>query len=133
VLHEVTAGEARLMCLLFPHLAAWISIMPGIWVIRFRSWPGPGLPRWPAGGCGVVSAPVHDRYPRRLQDLACGERPVQVVLEARRFCCGNRRARWRRSPSRCLGSPPGISAAPQGCGTCWRRSRWRWAAVRGPG
>jgi transposase len=40
-------------------------------------------------GCGAVSAQVHDRYRRRLADLACGGRPVQVVLEVRRFCCGN--------------------------------------------
>jgi transposase len=32
---------------------------------------------------------VHDRYWRSLADLACGGRPVQVVLEVRRFCCGN--------------------------------------------
>jgi Transposase/zinc-finger of transposase IS204/IS1001/IS1096/IS1165 len=40
-------------------------------------------------GCGVASARVHDRYRRRLADLACGGRPVQVVLEACRFRCGN--------------------------------------------
>src|SRR5260370_4411087 len=39
--------------------------------------------------CGVVSARVHDRYRRRLADLACGGRPVQVVLEARRVRCGH--------------------------------------------
>jgi hypothetical protein len=43
-----------------------------------------GLP-----GLWVVSARVHDRYRRRLADLACGGRPVQVVLEACRFRCGN--------------------------------------------
>ena len=32
---------------------------------------------------------MHDRYRRRLADLACGGRPVQVVLEVRRFCCGS--------------------------------------------
>jgi len=39
--------------------------------------------------CGVVSSQVHDRYRRGLADLGCGGRPVQVVLEVRRFCCGN--------------------------------------------
>jgi hypothetical protein len=37
----------------------------------------------------VVSAQVHDRYRRRLAKLACGGQPVQVVLAARRFSCGN--------------------------------------------
>jgi hypothetical protein len=37
----------------------------------------------------VASVRVHDRYRRRLADLACGGRPVQVVLEACRFRCGN--------------------------------------------
>jgi transposase len=32
---------------------------------------------------------VHDRYQRRLQDVACGGRPVQVEWEVRRFVCGN--------------------------------------------
>jgi hypothetical protein len=39
--------------------------------------------------CGTPSARVHDRYRRRLQDLSCAGRPVQVVLEVRRFICGN--------------------------------------------
>lgn len=89
MLHELTAGEASLLCLLFPHLAgleidqvedlgAAVQI-----VARTRT-------AWLAcRGCGVVSARVHDRYRRRLQDLACGGRPVRVVLEVRRFCCGN--------------------------------------------
>jgi transposase len=37
----------------------------------------------------VVSAQVHDRYRRGLAGLGCGGRPVQVVLEVRRFYCGN--------------------------------------------
>ncbi|WP_442939303.1 transposase family protein [Nonomuraea sp. SYSU D8015] len=30
---------------------------------------------------------MHDWYRRRLQDLACGGRPVQVELEVRRLSC----------------------------------------------
>jgi transposase len=37
--------------------------------------------------CGEPAARVHDRYWRRLQDLACCGRPVQVVLQVRRFIC----------------------------------------------
>ncbi|MUN41695.1 transposase family protein [Actinomadura litoris] len=40
-------------------------------------------------GCGTSSARVHDRYRRRLQDVSCGGRPVQVEPEVRRFICGN--------------------------------------------
>jgi transposase len=39
--------------------------------------------------CETPSARVHDRYRRPLQDLACAGRPVQVVLEVRRFICDN--------------------------------------------
>ncbi|MFI9559517.1 transposase family protein [Nonomuraea endophytica] len=39
--------------------------------------------------CGRLSSRVHDRYRRRVQDVACGGRPVEVVLEVRRFICGN--------------------------------------------
>ena len=38
---------------------------------------------------GALSARVHDRYRRCLQDLACGGRPVQVELEVRRLICDN--------------------------------------------
>jgi hypothetical protein len=31
----------------------------------------------------------HDRYWRRLQDLACCGRPIQVVLQVRWFICDN--------------------------------------------
>ena len=37
--------------------------------------------------CGEPAIRVHDRYWRRLQDLSCCGRPVQVVLQVRRFIC----------------------------------------------
>ena len=40
-------------------------------------------------GCGVLASQVHDRYWRGLAGRGGGGRPVQVVLEVRRFCCGN--------------------------------------------
>ena len=40
-------------------------------------------------GCGRTSSRVHDRYRRRLHDLACSGRPVLIELEVRRFICGN--------------------------------------------
>ncbi|MGW4799224.1 transposase family protein [Nonomuraea sp. NPDC004297] len=40
-------------------------------------------------GCGRASSRVHDRYRRRLHDLACSGRPVLIELEVRRFICGN--------------------------------------------
>jgi transposase len=89
VLHELTAGEADLLVVLFPHLAALdlvhIEDLGGGVRITART----RTVLLACRGCGVVSAQVHDRYRRRLADLACGGRPVQVVLEACRFRCGN--------------------------------------------
>ena len=89
MLHELTAGEARLLCLLFPHLAGLdidhVEDLGDAVQIVARTRTASLACR----GCRVVSARVHDRYRRRLQDLACGGRPVQVVLAARRFGCGN--------------------------------------------
>ncbi|MEU6720987.1 transposase family protein [Nonomuraea sp. NPDC046802] len=39
--------------------------------------------------CGEPAARVHDRHRRRLQDLACGGRPVQIELKVRRLICDN--------------------------------------------
>ena len=89
MLHELTAGEADLLVVLFPHLAGLdlvhIEDLGGGVRITART----RTVLLACRGCGVVSARVHDRYRRRLADLACGGRPVQVVLEACRFRCGN--------------------------------------------
>src|SRR6516164_6105002 len=89
VLHELTAGEAGLLVVLFPQLAdldlVYVEDLGGGVRITARTRTALLACR----GCGVVSTRVHDRYRRRLADLACGGRPVQVVLEARRFRCGN--------------------------------------------
>jgi transposase len=89
VLHACTAGEAGLVAGLFPHLA-------GLDVARVED-TGEGVQitartvtvSLACRGCAVVSARVHDRYWRRLADLGCGGRPVRVVLQVRRFRCGN--------------------------------------------
>jgi transposase len=89
VLYELTAGEAGLLALLFPHLAGLElcqveDLGDGVRIVaRTRT------ASLACRGCGAVSAQVHDRYRRRLQDLACAGRPVQVVLEVCRFCCGS--------------------------------------------
>jgi transposase len=89
VLHELTAGEAGLLVVLFPRLAGLdlvhVEDLGGGVRITART----RTVLLACRGCGVVSARVHDRYRRRLADLACGGRPVQVVLEACRFRCGN--------------------------------------------
>ena len=89
MLHELTAGEAGLLVVLFPHLAdldlVYVEDLGGEVRIMARTRTALLACR----GCGVVSARVHDRYRRRLADLACGGGPVQVVLEACRFRCGN--------------------------------------------
>ena len=89
MLHELTGGEAGLLVVLFPHLAGLdlvhVEDLGGGVRITART----RTVLLACRGCGVVSARVHDRYRRRLADLACGGRPVQVVLEACRFRCGN--------------------------------------------
>jgi transposase len=89
VLHELTDREVGLLYLLFPHLSGLdldrVEDLGGSVKIVARTGSGPVACR----ACGTLSARVHDRYRRRLQDLACGGRPVQVELEVRRFICGN--------------------------------------------
>jgi transposase len=89
VLHELTAREAGLLVMLFPHLAGLdldhVEDLGGGVRIAARTRTAALSCR----GCGQISARVHDRYRRRLADLACGGRPVQVVLEVRRFRCGS--------------------------------------------
>jgi hypothetical protein len=87
VLHQLTGGEARVLALLFPHLNGvdleQAEDLGGSVRIMARTRGGPAACR----GCGTASAQVHDRYRRRLHDLPCGGRPVQVELEVRRFRC----------------------------------------------
>jgi hypothetical protein len=89
VLHELTAGEASLLALLFPHLADLELRQAGDLGEGVRIVARTRTASLACRGCGAVSAQVHDRYRRRLQDLACARRPVQVVLEVCRFCCGS--------------------------------------------
>ncbi|MFM9700870.1 ISL3 family transposase [Streptomyces europaeiscabiei] len=44
----------------------------------------------PCPGCGTNSRSVHDRYGRRLADVAAGGRPVTIRLTVRRFRCETR-------------------------------------------
>ena len=89
MLHELTGGEAGLLVVLFPHLAGLdlvhVEDLGGGVRITART----RTVLLACRGCGVVSARVHDRYRRRLADLGCGGRPVQVVLEVCRYRCGN--------------------------------------------
>jgi transposase len=90
VLHEVAGSEAVLLVLLFPQLA-------GLEILRVEDLGADGV-RITARSvtvsaacrlCGQVSAAGHDRYPRRLADLPCGGRAVEIVVSARRFRCPN--------------------------------------------
>ncbi|MEV4010938.1 ISL3 family transposase [Nonomuraea angiospora] len=89
VLRELTDGEANLLQVLFPHLAGLTlseveDLGESVKIIA-RTGPGPRECR----GCDRPAARVHDRYRRRLRDLSCAGRPVQVELEVRRFICDN--------------------------------------------
>jgi transposase len=87
VLHEVTAGEAGLLVMLFPQLAgldiAHIEDLGDGLRITARTAAVPAACR----DCGTVSARVHERYWRYPADLACGGRPVRIALQVRRFRC----------------------------------------------
>ena len=89
MLHQLPEGEVHLLSVLFPHLAGLDlrQVQDTGDGVRIRARTGAGPV--PCPGCGTASARVHDWYRRRLQDLACGGRPVQVELEVRRMRCGN--------------------------------------------
>jgi transposase len=89
VLHVVTGAEAGLLVLLFPQLAGLDLDHVEDTGEKVRIVARTRTASLACRGCGVVSGRVHDRYRRRLHDLACGGRPVEIVLEVRRFCCGN--------------------------------------------
>jgi transposase len=87
VLHQLTQGEVHLLYVLFPHLAGLelSQVHDTGEGVRITARTGAGPVACP--GCGTPSARVHDRYRRRLRDLPCGGRPVQVELEVRRMRC----------------------------------------------
>ena len=89
MLHELTEGEAGLLVMLFPHLAGLDLEHAEDLGERVRITARTRTAVLACRGCGVLSSQVHDRYWRGLADGGCGGRAVQVVLEVRRFCCGN--------------------------------------------
>ena len=70
MLHELTGREAGLLYLLFPHLSGLdldrVEDLDDSVKIVARTGSGPVACR----DCGILSARVHDRYRRCLQDLA---------------------------------------------------------------
>jgi transposase len=89
VQHELPAEEARLVYLLFAQLRG-LELDQGEDrgdLVRLVARTRTSLVTCPE--CGEPATRVHDRYWRRLPDLACGGRPVQVVLQVRRFICAN--------------------------------------------
>ena len=89
MLPQLTGDQARLLRVLFPHLdgleVAQVGDLSDSVRITVRTGTAPVLCR----GCQMASVRVHDRYRRYLHDLACGGRPVQIVLETRRLRCTN--------------------------------------------
>jgi hypothetical protein len=71
------------------------SLVPGGFVVEGVSndLVGTVITVRPAGktsqcpGCGTDSARIHSRYRRRLTDLPIANRPVCIVILARRFHC----------------------------------------------
>jgi transposase len=89
VLHVLTGAEAGLLVLLFPQLSGLDLDYVEDTGEKVQIMARTRTTSLACRGCRLVSARVHDRYRRRLHDLACGGRPVEIVLEVCRFCCGN--------------------------------------------
>lgn len=89
MLHVLTGAEAGLLVLLFPQLSGLDLEYAGDTGEKVQVVARTRTASLACRGCGVVSGRVHDRYRRRLHDLACGGRPAEIVLEVRRFRCGN--------------------------------------------
>ncbi len=53
-------------------------------------------------GCNRRSSRVHSRYRRTVADLPWEGLPVKILLESRKFFCGNGRCPRTSSRSRCL-------------------------------
>ena len=87
--HELSAEEARLTYSLFAHLGSLeldqVEDVGDLVRLVARTRTSPVT----CPECGEPAPRVHDRYWRRLQDLSCCGRPVQVVLQVRRFICDN--------------------------------------------
>jgi transposase len=90
VLHEVTGSETVLLVMLFPQLE-------GLDILRVEDLGADGVritartrtESQACRRCGRASSSGHDRYPRRLRDLPCGGRPVEIAVAVRRFRCAN--------------------------------------------
>ncbi|GAA4951611.1 transposase [Nonomuraea thailandensis] len=84
---ELSDDQARLLTVLFPQLNCLrleqIEDVGSGLRILVRT----GTELVACHRCGTASSRVHDRYWRRLDDLACGGRPVEIQLEVRRFRC----------------------------------------------
>jgi transposase len=134
VQHELSAEEARLTHLLFPYLGGLVldQLEDRGDLVRLVARTRTSPVTCPE--CGEPATPVHDRYWRRLQDLSWCGRPVQVLLQVRRFICDNPAcvvATFAGQARRADRQAP--APHDRGCGACWSGSRSRWPAVRGPG
>lgn len=89
MLHEVAESETELLVMLFPQLE-------GLDIVSLEDTDGGGTritartrtESATCRRCGLLSASGHDSYVRRLRDLACSGRPVEIAISVRRFCCG---------------------------------------------
>lgn len=89
MLYPVTSDQARLLRVLFPHLDGleFERVEDSNGSVRITACTGTELAVCPR--CATPTTRVHDEYQRRLQDVSCGGRPIQVELEVRRFVCGD--------------------------------------------
>src|SRR5690242_11802791 len=77
---ELSADQARLLVMLLPQLdgleVEQVTDLGAEVAVLARTRAEAAA----CHGCSTWSARVHDRYRRRLQDVACGGRPVRVEL-----------------------------------------------------
>jgi hypothetical protein len=86
---DVSEQGESLLTALFPHLAGLRvhrveDIVHAVVISASCRAGGASCPR-----CGQESARVHGGYSRVMADGAAGGRPVLIVLQVRRFRCGN--------------------------------------------
>ncbi|MEV8021363.1 ISL3 family transposase [Streptomyces sp. NPDC086554] len=78
----------QILDVLLPHLAAVVAIQdiqvigPGVRITAVAA-----ADAAPCPDCGTNSRRIHDRYGRRLADVAAGGQPVAIRLTVRRFRC----------------------------------------------
>jgi transposase len=98
IVHCVRCYRCDDHCLegLLPHLAEVRVDRVEFSAAEVRIWARPNVDQAPCPRCTRLSARVHRRYERRLEDATVGGRPVAIVLRVRLFVCEDQGCPVRR-------------------------------------